>query len=106
MTDIYKDRRELLPVIGLGVPEAAQCIGISERTLRALTARGEVPHVRIGSRIIYPVKPLTDWLNGKAVFGDESLPAPVQADVQLARETEASAAGAWPMTRITAVTPN
>lgn len=106
MTDIFKDRREPLPVIGLSAPDAAQCIGISERTLRELTARGEVPHVRIGTRIIYPVKPLTDWLNGKAACCDESLPSPVEADVQLACEAEASAAGAWPMTRISAVTPN
>ena len=106
MTDIYKDRREPLPVIALSAPEAAQCIGICERSLRDLTSRGEVPHCRLGSRIVYPVEALRAWLSGRTVYRDKSQPPLVVAEVELNREAEASAAGDWPMTRITAVAPN
>ena len=106
MTNIFQDRREPLPIIALSVPEAAQSIGISERHLRELTSTGEVPHCRLGSRIVYPVEALRGWLNGRTVCCGDRQPSNVEPEAELGSPTETSAVGDWPMTRITAVTPN
>ena len=41
---------------------AARAIGVCERTLWSLTQRGEIPHARIGSAVIYPTAPVMRWL--------------------------------------------
>jgi hypothetical protein len=50
--------------LALRLSEAAQVLGISERTLRTLTP--ELPHVRRGGVLLYPVDALRDWLNQQA----------------------------------------
>jgi excisionase family DNA binding protein len=47
--------------------EAAIALGICERTLWALTKSGEIPHVRTGKVVLYPVAMLRNWLEQKAV---------------------------------------
>ena len=47
--------------------EAAQALGICERTLWALTQRGEVPHLKTGKVVLYPVSLLRRWLEEQAV---------------------------------------
>jgi predicted DNA-binding transcriptional regulator AlpA len=42
--------------------DAARMLGLSERALWSLTNRGDVPHVRLGKSIRYPVAALRDWL--------------------------------------------
>ena len=46
--------------------EAAKALGISERLLWEWTNRGEVPHVRKGKAILYPVDSLRRWLEDQA----------------------------------------
>lgn len=46
--------------------EAAKALGVSERSLWEWTHRGDVPHVRIGRTILYPVDALRDWLRRRA----------------------------------------
>jgi len=46
--------------------EAARALGVSERTLWALTKRGDVPHVRIGRRVLSPLDLLRTWLAERA----------------------------------------
>jgi excisionase family DNA binding protein len=46
--------------------EAAKALGVSERSLWEWTHRGDVPHVRIGRTILYPVDALRNWLNRQA----------------------------------------
>lgn len=46
--------------------EAAMALGVSERSLWEWTHRGDVPYVRIGRTILYPVDALRDWLNRRA----------------------------------------
>jgi excisionase family DNA binding protein len=66
-TDCQKD----LPLLALRPREAAKALGIGERLLWEMTKNGEIPCVRLGTRlIIYPVDVLRDWLKGRA-----SLPA-------------------------------
>ena len=50
---------EPIPRLALRRPEAAEALGVSERTLAGW---GDVPTVRIGGCVMYPVEPLRDWL--------------------------------------------
>jgi excisionase family DNA binding protein len=46
--------------------EAAVMLGISERLLWTWTQAGTIPHVRIGTRVLYPVEQLRQWLSKQA----------------------------------------
>jgi len=61
------------PCLALRPRKAAAALGVSERTLWDWTQRGEVPHVRRGKTILYPVGALIRWLDGqiKAKAGAE-----------------------------------
>lgn len=48
--------------LALRAPDAARALGLSERQLWALTNAGEVPSVRLGKRLVYPVDLLRMWL--------------------------------------------
>jgi hypothetical protein len=50
---------------------AAKALGISERLLWGWTNRGEVPHIRIGKAILYPVDLLRRWLDERAATAKE-----------------------------------
>ena len=52
--------------LGLRPREAAKAIGISARKLWEITNRGDIPHVRLGRVVIYPVHELQLWLTDKA----------------------------------------
>ena len=41
-------------------------LGISERLLWTWTKSVMIPHVRIGTRVLYPVEQLRVWLNKQA----------------------------------------
>jgi len=49
--------------------EAAAALSISERTLFSWTSAGEIPHVRRGGLILYPVDSLRRWLDAQAGDG-------------------------------------
>ncbi|MCY2926827.1 MAG: helix-turn-helix domain-containing protein [Planctomycetota bacterium] len=48
--------------LALRPKEAAQALGIGERLLWSKTNAGEIPHVRVGKAILYPVAALEKWL--------------------------------------------
>jgi len=50
------------PPLAVRAKQAAQLLGIGVRKLWELTNRREIPHVRIGTAIVYPVRSLEDWL--------------------------------------------
>ncbi len=52
--------------LGLRPREAARALGIGERLLWSKTNAGEIPHLRIGRAIVYPVGMLQDWLAEQA----------------------------------------
>ena len=56
----------LTPCLAMRPREAAAALGISERLLWAWTHSGEIPHVRIGKAILYPVDVLRRWLDEHA----------------------------------------
>jgi len=47
-------------------PRAAELLGISERLLWSKTNTGEIPHVKIGRSVRYPVHELKRWLSEAA----------------------------------------
>jgi excisionase family DNA binding protein len=49
----------------LTVPEAAALLRVSERTYYAAAARGEVPAIRIGRRLVVPGAALERLLSGE-----------------------------------------
>ena len=60
-------RRESLRLadrLALTVEEAAAAVGVSERHLRTMLP--EIPHLRLGNRVIIPVKPFDEWLRKRA----------------------------------------
>jgi excisionase family DNA binding protein len=56
----------LTPRLALRPREAAAALGVSEKTLWLLTADGDVPHFRIGTCVLYPVRELREWLTKQA----------------------------------------
>lgn len=50
----------------LSTREAAQLLGISTRKLWELTNRGEVPHTRIGRRVLYSREKLLEWFESRS----------------------------------------
>jgi excisionase family DNA binding protein len=52
--------------IAYTVPEAAAALGISEDFLRNLIRRDEIPHVRLGRRVLIPVDALRALIGGKS----------------------------------------
>ncbi|HRU98008.1 MAG TPA: helix-turn-helix domain-containing protein [Ruminococcus sp.] len=41
--------------------------GLSLSTIRKLTRSGEIPHIRVGRRILYPVAEIEEWLRSQTV---------------------------------------
>ena len=56
---------EPTPVLALRPKRAALALGIGVRKLWELTNRGEIPHARLGTAIVYPVTTLREWLQTK-----------------------------------------
>jgi len=52
--------------LALSREEAAKALGVSERHLWTYTNCGEIPHIRIGNRVLYPVDMLYDWMDKQA----------------------------------------
>ena len=50
--------------LALTVAEAAAAVGVSERHLRSMLP--EIPHTRLGGRVVVPVEPFRDWLKDRA----------------------------------------
>lgn len=50
------------PCLALRPAEAAKALGIGQRLLWSKTNAGEIPHLRIGRAIVYPVDLLRTWL--------------------------------------------
>jgi len=62
------------PRLALRAREAARALAISERLLWTLTNRGEIPCVRLGRCVTYPVDTLRELLAEKAKGGRHDRP--------------------------------
>lgn len=54
----------------LSAAEVSNQTGISLSLVRKLTRSGEIPHIRVGRRIIYPAESLAEWLTRNTVGGN------------------------------------
>jgi excisionase family DNA binding protein len=54
----------------LTAQQAAETLAISPRKLWSLTASGEVPHVRLGRCVRYPVADLQHWIDDQKKGGN------------------------------------
>ncbi len=50
------------PLICYSASEIAGITGLSISTIRKLTRKGVLPHVKVGRRIVYPVDAIHEWL--------------------------------------------
>jgi len=57
------------PPLLLTPQQAAELLAISPRKLWALTASGEIPHIRIGRSVRYSVDDLREWIEHKKKGG-------------------------------------
>jgi hypothetical protein len=64
MADRYLTGVQYSVRLALSIAEAAASVGISERLMRRLMP--EIPHCRIGNRVVIPVALLAEWLRRKA----------------------------------------
>ncbi|WP_074742712.1 helix-turn-helix domain-containing protein [Ruminococcus sp. YRD2003] len=53
----------------LNAAEVSERTGLSLSSVRKLTRSGEIPHIRVGRRILYPAEALAEWLTQKTVGG-------------------------------------
>ncbi|MCS5642526.1 MAG: helix-turn-helix domain-containing protein [Dehalococcoidia bacterium] len=51
------------PKLLLNIQEAAEALGISQRKLWGMTDSRQIPHVRLGRCLRYPVRELEQWIN-------------------------------------------
>jgi len=49
--------------------EAAQALSISPRKLWSMTSAGEIPHVRLGRSVRYPLDELRRWIEAQKSGG-------------------------------------
>lgn len=57
-------RYELEQRVTITVPEAAKVLGLGRKQAYAAAARGAIPTLRIGRRLLVPVRPLLDLVDG------------------------------------------
>ena len=55
----------------LSIQEAAAALAISERKLFSMTANHEIPHIRLGRCLRYPVSDLMLWIDEHKEGGEE-----------------------------------
>ena len=53
----------------LSAREAAEALAISPRKLWGMTASGEIPHIRLGRCVRYPVDDLQEWIKSRKKEG-------------------------------------
>jgi len=54
------------PRLALRPKEASKALGIGPRLLWSMTNRGEIPHIKLGKAVLYPVAELERWLSERA----------------------------------------
>lgn len=55
-----------VPRLALNSAELAEAVNLSKRTIDGLAAEGKLPSVRIGTRRLFPVVLVEEWLRANA----------------------------------------
>ncbi|SFX40975.1 helix-turn-helix domain-containing protein [Ruminococcus sp. XPD3002] len=53
----------------LNIAEISELTGLSISLIRKMTHSGEIPHIRVGRRILYPAEALAEWLSENTIGG-------------------------------------
>lgn len=69
---LFESPCERPPTLAVRATAAAQMLGISERLLASKTKHGDIPHVRVGRAVVYPVDGLREWLASNSHAGRDS----------------------------------
>jgi len=64
------DQQKTKPVRLLKPSEAAVFLAVSERTVKRLTARGELPHVRVGRSMRFVMEDLLAYVASQRRWSD------------------------------------
>jgi len=59
------------PALLLTPKQAAEALAIGPRKLWSMTASGEIPHLRIGRSVRYPVDALHQWIDDQKRGGGD-----------------------------------
>jgi len=51
----------------LDIEEAAEFLGLAEKTLYSYTSARKIPHVKIGGRVLFPKSMLWEWVQDHIV---------------------------------------
>lgn len=62
----------------VGVQEAAELLGLSDRTVHCLVAQGELPSLKVGRRRLLPLRRLEDWAEARAAGTEPVAGAPIR----------------------------
>lgn len=93
-------QREPVPApLLLNVAEAALLLRLSQRTVWTLTAARELPHIRIGKRVLYPLDQMRQWIAVRVQGGTATIEEP-QVRTPIRPQGAASASSAVPHRRI------
>ena len=57
------DEVSATPRLALRPKEASKALGIGARLLWSMTNRGEIPHIKLGKAVLYPIAELERWLS-------------------------------------------
>lgn len=66
------DATSCSPVLLLTREQAAQVLGISPRKVWGMTASGEIPHIKLGRCVRYPLERLQRWVAERTTGGGAS----------------------------------
>lgn len=51
----------------ISAADVSEQTGLSISLVRKLTRSGEIPHIKVGRRLLYPVAALEDWLDNHTI---------------------------------------
>jgi excisionase family DNA binding protein len=57
----------------VNVVELSGMLGVSERTVWSMVKRGELPYVRLGKRVLFPVDEVRECIKGLVIRPDANL---------------------------------
>ena len=63
---------ETIPRLLMDAHDTARALSICERTLATMTKAGEVPHVRVRTRVLYDPRALSAWIDDLVQGGSVS----------------------------------
>jgi excisionase family DNA binding protein len=83
-SSFFRQEQPVIPPLSLRPREAAAALGLSVSTLARLTKAGELPCVKLGRSVLYPVAMLEEFLRARAeqARGDDSAGAGSHQDAK------------------------